>query len=157
LRFLLYRDIWAQRPGCPGLAHFPSTMASHPVHSQVLWRWQGNFFLPLAPPSGWAVSLPTQAACPAFGCRNTRSHSFNVCFLQHHMGGGCPWGQPQGPEQTLDDLGGVRCQVERGAWHPCALPGCPIPAQTPEPSLCLSRWTRSSWEETSRKQKGGQR
>lgn len=33
----------------------------------------------------------------------------------------------------------------------------PIPAQTPEPSLCLSRWMRSSWEETSRKQKGGQR
>lgn len=57
-----------------GLSYFPSTMASYPVHSRVLWRWQGNLFLPSALPSGWAISLPTQAACPAFGCRNTRSH-----------------------------------------------------------------------------------
>lgn len=31
----------------------------------------------------------------------------------------------------------------RGAWHPCTLPGCPIPARTPKLSLCLPRWTHN--------------
>lgn len=41
----------------PGLSHSRSTMASCPVHSQVLWRWQESPILPSAH-TLWLGSVP---------------------------------------------------------------------------------------------------
>lgn len=70
---------------------------------------------PQPPPSGWAVSLPTQASCPVFDCRNTDPiDSLSAFYITWRRGGekGRLWGQPQGSEQALGVLGGARCQTE---------------------------------------------
>jgi hypothetical protein len=126
----------------------PSTMASCPVHSQVLWRWQqGSPILPSAPPSSWAVSLPTghHAQLLAAGTQSPLIHP-PFSPTSHGWGEkkGRWWGQPQGPEQALDGLGSARCQAEEGTLggiH-ASHPGTPFQPRSQNcPSWWVSLWS----------------
>lgn len=92
------------------------------------------------PQAGQYPCLPRQHAQPL--AAETQDPIDSMPVFYDITWWGCLWGQPQGPEQTLDDLGGANAKLQ-GAWHPCTLPGCPIPARTPKLSLCLPRWTHN--------------